>query len=76
MIAARSWIDGSETAGHEAGRRFFQYEEKIKAIQHSRNYSILAHGIQPVKENAALSIFETVSEFVQVKTFFDFPLLP
>jgi len=61
--------------GDEAGARFYKYEEEIKKIQHSRNYSILAHGIQPVGEKAAHSIFETVKEFVQIKTFVDFPLL-
>jgi len=62
--------------GHEAGVRFFAYEEKIKNIQSARNKSILAHGIQPVTEHAAQSILETVTDFVQVKEFFDFPKLP
>ena len=62
--------------GHEAGERFFKYEEKIKNIQSARNKSILAHGIQPVSEHAAQSILETVTEFVQVKDFFDFSKLP
>ena len=65
-----------QAAGHEAGKRFFQNEKKIKDIQTSRNYSILAHGITPVSENAALSIFETVSDFVQFDSAVDFPLLP
>jgi len=61
--------------GHEAGKRFFNFEEKIKNIQSARNKSILAHGIQPVSEHAAKSILETVSDFVQVRDFFDFPKL-
>lgn len=61
--------------GHEAGQRFFEYEKKIKDIQSNRNRSILAHGIQPVSEHAAQSILETVSDFVQVKDYFDFPKL-
>lgn len=61
--------------GHEEGRRFFEYEGKIKDIQSSRNYSILAHGVQPVSENAAQGILETVTSFVQMKEFFDFPKL-
>jgi CRISPR-associated protein (TIGR02710 family) len=64
-----------QAVGHDAGNRFFANEEKIKAIQHSRNYSILAHGIKPVNEPAANSIFATVAEFVQVKDFLDFPQL-
>lgn len=63
-------------AGHEAGRRFFEYEKKIKDIQSSRNFSILAHGIQPVSERAAQSILETVTDFVQMEEYFDFPKLP
>jgi len=62
-------------AGHEAGERFFAYEKKIKDIQSNRNQSILAHGIQPVNEHAAQSIFETVCDFVQMKDYFDFPKL-
>jgi CRISPR-associated protein (TIGR02710 family) len=62
-------------AGNESGRRFFEYEKKIKDIQSSRNFSILAHGIQPVSEHAAQSILETVTDFVQMKEFFDFPKL-
>ncbi len=61
--------------GHEAGQRFFEYEKKIKDIQSNRNRSILAHGIQPVSEHAAQSILETVSDFVQIKDYFDFPKL-
>lgn len=60
-------------AGHEEGRRFFEYEKKIKDIQSNRNQSILAHGIRPVSERAAQGILETVTEFVQMKEFFDFP---
>jgi len=63
-------------AGHEAGERFFMHEEKIKAIQSNRNLSILAHGINPVTEKAAQSIFETVADFVGMKTTIDFPELP
>lgn len=59
--------------GHEAGQRFFEYEEAIKKIQVTRNLSILAHGIQPVTERAAQSILDTVTDFVQMKEFFDFP---
>ena len=62
-------------AGHEAGIRFFSFEDKIKNIQIARNKSILAHGIQPVTEHAARSILDTVTDFVQMKEFFDFPKL-
>jgi CRISPR-associated protein (TIGR02710 family) len=61
--------------GHEAGDRFFTYEDKIKNIQSSRNKSILAHGIQPVNEHTAHSTLETVTDFVQMKDYFDFPKL-
>jgi CRISPR-associated protein (TIGR02710 family) len=61
--------------GHEAGDRFFKFEEKIKNIQSARNKSILAHGTQPVSEHAAQSILDTVTDFVQMKDFFDFPKL-
>jgi len=64
-----------KAAGHEEGARFFQYEKKIKNIQSNRNHSILAHGIRPVGEPAARGILETVTEFVQMKEFFDFPTL-
>ena len=61
--------------GHEAGERFFSFEDKIKNIQIARNKSILAHGIQPVTEHTARSILDTVTDFVQMKEFFDFPKL-
>jgi CRISPR-associated protein (TIGR02710 family) len=61
---------------HEAGIRFFEKEKEIKNIQSNRNSSILAHGIQPVTESAIRSIFKTVTDFVQVTSFFDFPKLP
>jgi len=61
---------------HEAGIRFFERKEEIKKIQSNRNASILAHGIKPVTEKAINSIFKTVSDFVQVTNFFDFPELP
>jgi len=64
-----------QTVGHEAGHRFFKYEDKIKNIQSTRNKSILAHGIQPVGEHAVQSILATVTDFVQMKDFFDFPKL-
>lgn len=62
--------------GHEAGVRFFEKQEKIMKIQSNRNQSILAHGIKPVSGHAMESIFDIVTEFVQVRTFFEFPLLP
>jgi len=62
-------------AGHEAGKRFYEYEAKIKNIQSSRNKSILAHGIQPVNERTADDILETVTGFCQMKDYFDFPQL-
>ncbi len=62
-------------AGYEAGDRFFKLEDKIKNIQSARNKSILAHGIQSVTEHAAQSILDTVTDFVQMKEYFDFPKL-
>jgi CRISPR-associated protein (TIGR02710 family) len=61
--------------GHEAGFRFFEREKEIKNIQSNRNSSILAHGIKPVTENAINSIFKAVTDFVQIRSFFDFPKL-
>ncbi|MGD9157365.1 MAG: TIGR02710 family CRISPR-associated CARF protein [Desulfobacteraceae bacterium] len=65
-----------EVIGHEAGKRFFKNISNIKKIQSNRNYSILAHGIKPISEKAVNSILNTVSDFVNVKDFFDFPMLP
>ncbi len=62
--------------GHEAGVRYFEKEDDIKKITQSRNYSILAHGINPINEKACMSIFNTVSAFVGIDRFFDFPQLP
>ncbi len=62
--------------GRDSGQRYFQNHDKIKNIQSNRNHSILAHGINPVGENACKSIFETISSFVGVNAFFDFPQLP
>lgn len=61
---------------YEAGIRFFEREKEIKNVQSNRNSSILAHGTQPVTENAIKSIFKTVNDFLQVTSFFDFPELP
>lgn len=65
-----------QVVGHEAGIRFFEQLNEIKNIQSNRNYSILAHGIKPISEKAAESIFKTVVDFVGEKEFFDFPTLP
>ncbi len=62
--------------GQASGERYFGNLKAIKKIQSSRNDSILAHGINPVSDNAGRSIFETVSRFVQFQTIFDFPVLP
>lgn len=62
--------------GQASGNRYFENIKAIKKIQSSRNDSILAHGINPVSDNAGRSIFETVSRFVQFQTIFDFPMLP
>ena len=61
--------------GHDAGARYFEREKELKNITSNRNQSILAHGIRPIKEHEMNSIFQTVSDFVQVKNFFDFPTL-
>ncbi len=62
-------------AGDEAGKRFYEYEAKIKNIQGSRNKSILAHGIQPVNERTVDDTLETVTGFCQMTDYFDFPKL-
>jgi CRISPR-associated protein (TIGR02710 family) len=60
---------------HEAGLRFFEKQKEIKNIQSNRNYSILAHGIKPVTQKAAESIYQTVSDFVRPEIILDFPKL-
>lgn len=65
-----------KTVGHDAGIRYFERAKELKNITSNRNQSILAHGIKPIKEHACSSIFGTVSNFVQVTEFFDFPALP
>lgn len=62
--------------GNEAGMRFFENKKEIRNIQSSRNESILAHGIRPVGEKAAASIWATVSGFLKFEKVFDFPTLP
>lgn len=62
--------------GHDAGKKYFDRQEELKKITFNRNQSILAHGIRPITEHAITSIFETVSDFVQGRDFFDFPVLP
>ena len=61
--------------GHDAGLRYFDRQKELKNITSNRNQSILAHGIRPISEHAMNSIFQTVSDFVHVKHFFDFPIL-
>jgi len=65
-----------KAVGHDAGTRYFESGKEIKNIISNRNKSILAHGIRPINEHVINSIFKTVSEFVQVTEFFDFPALP
>jgi len=65
-----------QAAGNDAGKRYFQNIQEIRKIQNSRNFSILAHGINPVSKHAADSIFTTVSQFVQFQANYDFPQLP
>jgi CRISPR-associated protein (TIGR02710 family) len=62
--------------GSEAGIRFFENIKAIKKIQNSRNESILAHGIRPIGEKAAVGIWEAISGFLKYKNEFDFPMLP
>jgi CRISPR-associated protein (TIGR02710 family) len=62
--------------GNKSGIRFFDRQMDIKKILNNRNTSILAHGIRPVSEKAVNSIFHAVCDFVQIREFFDFPLLP
>ncbi|HDP25162.1 MAG TPA: TIGR02710 family CRISPR-associated protein [Deltaproteobacteria bacterium] len=62
--------------GDESGKKFFTKQEEIRNIQSSRNFSILAHGINPVSKYTAESIFKTVAEFVDFKDVLDFPSLP
>ena len=58
--------------------RFFEQAtlKKMKDIQSNRNQSILAHGTKPVSEYEVDSMFETMCEFLQIKTFIEFPELP
>lgn len=65
-----------KASGNSAGLRYFDRKKEIKNIQSNRNASILAHGIKPVSAKAVNSIFKTVSDFVQITDFFDFPELP
>ena len=65
-----------KASGNSAGLRYFDRKKEIKNIQSNRNASILAHGIKPVSTKAVNSIFKTVSDFVQITDFFDFPKLP
>ena len=62
--------------GNNEGMRFFSRLKKIKDVQSNRNQSILAHGIKPIPEHAARSIFQTVSEFVCFTESVDYPKLP
>jgi len=62
--------------GHKAGIRFFERKKEIKKILSNRNASILAHGIESVSEKAIKSIFQTVSDFIQITDFINFPELP
>jgi CRISPR-associated protein (TIGR02710 family) len=75
-LPLRATFEFLKCLGNEAGIRFFERLKEIKNIQTSRNESILAHGIRPVGEKAAESIWNTVSDFLQFEKTFDFPLLP
>ncbi len=75
-LPLRATFEFLKCKGNEAGIRFFERIKEIKNIQSSRNDSILAHGIRPVGEKAAKSIWQTVSDFLKFEKVFDFPLLP
>jgi CRISPR-associated protein (TIGR02710 family) len=65
-----------QEVGHDAGRRYFERFTDLKKVTVNRNYSILAHGIQPVSEKAVNSMFTLIADFVGFKDCFDFPELP
>lgn len=64
--------------GSSVGKRYFDFESKIRDIQSNRNRSILAHGIQPVSEHGIKNILSTICDFMSLdpaQDFFDFPKL-
>lgn len=63
-------------SGQKEGVRFYERIKEIKNIQSNRNQSILAHGIKPVSERAIVSIFKSITDFIQFENRFDFPALP
>jgi CRISPR-associated protein (TIGR02710 family) len=65
-----------QEVGHDAGKRYFDRFTDLKKVTVNRNYSILAHGIQPVSEKAVNSMFDLIADFVGFKDRFDFPELP
>jgi len=61
--------------GDEAGMAFFSREKEFKGILHVRNFSILAHGINPVDERKFRKMDRLVRETFSIKERIDFPKL-
>jgi len=54
--------------GNPLGQRFVQaYEKEIKPLLNIRNFSILAHGFNPIKEETFAKLWEAVLQFSNTK---------
>jgi len=63
-----------QASGHPVGNAFETRFERLRKVMEARNASVLAHGIRPIRRDAAESFFEEVAEFVGVDTFEEFPV--
>lgn len=62
--------------GHSMGLAFKQYEESLQDILSSRNASILAHGLTPVKPSTYESLRDKLCAMLNRQSSVKFPRLP
>lgn len=64
-----------QTIGDPKGEQFFSREKEFQALLRTRNYSILAHGIEPVKPETFQQLLALIRECFQVERSIQFPKL-
>lgn len=52
---------------HPLGLSFMKQEEKLNALLHARNFSLLAHGFEPISENVCTQLQTIVFDFLTMR---------
>jgi CRISPR-associated protein (TIGR02710 family) len=64
-----------KSLGHDEGKQYIAHEEDIKQILSARNYSILAHGSNPVKKETYDNFAKLLREIFKIEERVIFPKL-